>query len=88
MRPPARRGHRGLRPGGKSEKKTSDCGFEKRKKLCELGIERAEERIRNAEKGIAHIEEFGKRTRRRPIGRNYGAARMQKSEKGKAHGAR
>jgi len=51
MRPPAHRGLR-LRPGGKSEKKTSDCGFEKKKKFCDLGIEKAEKRIRKWECGI------------------------------------
>jgi len=43
--------------------------------------------MRNAEKGLAHLEEFGIWTRRRPMERDYGEARMRKSEKDKAHGA-
>ena len=41
MRPPAHKGIR-LRPAGKSARKTLDCGFEKQKKFCGLGIEKAQ----------------------------------------------
>ncbi len=43
----------------KSEKNTSDCGFEKREKFCDLGIERAEDgEYKNLEFGSGNAE-FG-----------------------------
>jgi hypothetical protein len=51
MRNAAQRGHRGPTPRREVGKKGSDCGFGKKKKFCDLGIERAEDEKRNSEVG-------------------------------------